>query len=395
MKASVSTVLVVALVAVGAPPASAQGVSVESGNGLRLDLDAIVDLEAYDTGEPPPGLVFGEGDAFFNPRLSVFSGVRFGQRVLGFVQVRADRGFDPLADSPDFRADEYYVRVVASTGGHLNLQAGKSATLVGNWVARHYSWDNPFVTAPLPYENVTIVWDRWQPDSTAAFLGYLNQADRKADMLPMIWGPVYATGISALGSAGRWDYGVEVKNAGLSSRPIDWDWSNAGLSRPTVGGRVALRPNAAWNVGLSASRGVYMVEDPSRTLEGGAKLDDFHQTTIGPEVSYSKGHLQLWGELFWSRFRVQHVGDVSTTSYYAEAKYKLTPQLFGAVRWGQQFFSDVDGAPWDGPASRLEFALGYRLSRRVQGKAQYGITTEDRPVTQGRHLTAIQLTIRL
>jgi hypothetical protein len=371
----------------------AQGVSVEKGD-LRADLSGMLDLEAYDTSAPPPGLVFGDGGGFLNPRLTVFGGVRMGQRAFAFVQLRADRGFDPLSRSRDLRADEYFFRYSVSQGGRLHLQAGKSATVVGNWVARHYSWENAFVNAPLPYENVTIIWDRWQPANADAFLGYLQQPARKADMLPIIWGPVYATGLSAFGASGRWDYAVEFKNAGLSSRPSDWDLGTPGLRRPTVSGRFGYRPSAAWALGWSASRGHYAVADPDHTLRPGTALRDFHQTTLGSDLSYSRRHLQIWAEGFWSRFGVQQVGDVQTTAYYVEGKYKLTPQLFAALRWGQQFFSELDGTHWDGRASRAEVAVGYRFNRRLQAKAQYGLTTGDRPVAQGRRLAAVQLTAR-
>lgn len=375
--------------------ALAQGISVEGAEGAaRLQFSGVVDLEGYQVSDPPPGLIYGEGGALFNPRLTAFIDVWLGKRFYGFAQVRADRGFDPRARSRDLRMDEYFLRYRPFADERLNLQAGKSATLVGNWVARHYSWENPFVTAPLPYENIAIIWDRWQPSDPETFLGYLEQPDRKQDMLPMIWGPAYTAGVSAFGTAERWDYGIEFKNAGLSSRPSDWDPQDVHWRRPTVSGRIGYRPNPAWNLGVSLSRGHYMIADPDRTLLPGAKLGDFHQTAFGSDLSYAHGHLQVWAEIFLSRFDVQQVGRVSTSSYYVETKYKLTPQIFTAFRWGQQFFGDVMGRPWDGSASRGEVALGYRFSQRVQGKLQYGITSEDRPVSQGKHFTALQLTMR-
>ena len=46
-----------------------QGVSFEAAGGsVRMDLSGIVDLEGYHVSDPPPGLIFGEGGAFFNPR---------------------------------------------------------------------------------------------------------------------------------------------------------------------------------------------------------------------------------------------------------------------------------------------------------------------------------------
>ena len=388
--------MLLALILVVPVPGWGQGVTVGTPDGaLQLDLTAVIDIEGYDVSAPPPGLVFGDGGRSVNPRLTIFSGARIGQRAFAFVQLRADRGFDPLQVERDVRADAYYLRLALVKDGRLNVVAGKSATLVGNWVTRHYSWDNPFVNAPLPYENVTIIWDRWAPSSPAEFLGYLRQPDRKADMLPMIWGPVYATGLSASGSTGPWDYGVEVKNAGLSSRPADWPAGATGWRRPTVSGRAGFRPTAAWNIGVSVSKGNYLTGDPGRTLQAGARLSDFHQTTVGQDLAYAHGHLQLWSEVFWTRFEVQRVGTVTTSAYYVEGKYKLTPQLFLAARWGQQSFSEVNGAPWDGPASRAEVAIGYRFGRRLQAKAQYGRTTEDRPVAQGHRLAALQITLRL
>lgn len=374
----------------------AQGATVESAGGtVRLDLSGVLDLEGYKVSDPPPGLVFGSGGASFNPRLSLFADFRLGKRVYGFVQVRADRGFDPRARSSDLRADEYFVRYTPLRNTSLNLQIGKSATVVGNWVARHYSWDNPFVTAPLPYENVTIIWDRWAPSGPEAFLGYLQQPDRKNDMLPVIWGPAYSAGLTAFGTVGQWDYGIEFKNAGLSSRPSDWDPRKTDWRRPTVSGRVGYRPNPAWNLGVSASRGHYMTGDPDRTLLPGSRLDDFHQVTFGHDLSYAHGRLQLWAEVFLVRFEVQQVGNVATSTYYVETKYKLTPQVFTAFRWSQQFFGeDVLGQPWDGRATRAEVALGYRFNRRVQGKLHYGFSSEDRPVAQGRHTAAVQMALR-
>ncbi len=377
------------------PSLLAQGVAVGTAeDGLRINFSGLLDVEGYQVSKPPGGLLYGTDGSLFNPRLTAFVDLWLGKRVYGLAQIRTDRGFDPLSRSSDLRVDEYFLRYTPFRNGRLNLQAGKSATLVGNWVARHYSWENPFVTAPLPYENITIIWDRWQPSDAESFLGYLDKPDRKEDMLPVIWGPAYTAGFSAFGTAGRWDYGIEFKNAGLSSRPSDWDPRNVDWRRPTVSGRIGHRPNPAWNLGVSFSRGHYMNGDPDRTLLEGARLGDFHQTVIGHDLSYAHGHLQLWGEVYLSRFGVQRLGELSTAAYYVEAKYKVTPQFFTAFRWGQQFFENVAGRPWDGRASRGEFAVGYRFNQRIQGKIQLGLTSEDRPAPQGRHFTAAQLTFR-
>jgi predicted porin len=92
------------------------------------------------------------------------------------------------------------------------------------------------------------------------------------------------------------------------------------------------------------------------------------------------------------------VGDADTFAYYLEAKYKLTPQLFGAIRWNQQFFGTVsEGANrvrWGREAWRLDLAAGYRLSAHMQLKLQYNFQRGDIDGRSAGHLAAAQFTVR-
>ena len=116
-------------------------------------------------------------------------------------------------------------------------------------------------------------------------------------------------------------------------------------------------------------------------------------------MSYAWRHWQLWSEVFCSRFEVPNVGDADTLAYYIEAKYKITTQLFAALRWNQQFFGDVpDGAggqtAWDRDAWRVDAALGCRFTRHLQGKLQYSYTHQKGPLQQGAQLVAAQVTLK-
>src|SRR5579859_1845290 len=133
--------------------------SLKSRNGLfQSDLTGLLDVEGYYVDQRPPGLLF-EDESFFNPRLSLFLDTRLGDHFYIFVQVRLDRGFDPGERNFEARADEYLLRWIPFNDRRLNLQFGKFATVAGSWVQRHDSWDNPLITAPLPYENFTIISD--------------------------------------------------------------------------------------------------------------------------------------------------------------------------------------------------------------------------------------------
>ena len=157
----------------------------------------------------------------------------------------------------------------------------------------------------------------------------------------MIWGPSYASGISVSGRLGRFDYAVEMKNASLSSRPESWYITENGFENPTFSGRVGFRPNEAWNFGFSASEGPYFRREAEPTLPPGRDIGDYREFVLGQDTSFAWHHLQVWAEFYEARFEVPNVGDADTFAYYVEAKYKFTPQLFGALRWNQQLFDTI------------------------------------------------------
>ncbi len=368
---------------------------------FRSDLSGLFDLEGYYIDQRPPGLIFGEDEDFINPRLSLFLDTRLGNHFYSLVQGRIDRGFDPRSRVRDARFDEYLLRYTPFDDTRINLQVGKFATVIGNWVPRHRSWDNPFINAPLPYEHITIVSDQSVPLSPAAFLPRRNLADKKDIWLPVIWGPSYASGASLFGTVEKFDYAVEIKNAALSSRPAVWDAQDLGWENPTVSGRVGYRPNAAWNVGASFSYGAYLQPDAGKlpAFPLGKSIGDFTQTTLAGDASYAWRHWQFWGEVFLSRFDVPNVGNADTLAYYLETKYKITPHLFAALRWNQQFFGEVPNgtggdSTWDRDAWRVDTALGYRFTRHLQGKLQYSYSHQNGPLQQGEQLVAAQVTVK-
>ena len=358
----------------------------------------MLDLEYYRFPQRPPGLIFAGGHDLFNPRLSLFLDGQLGPQLYLFAQARADRGFDPDDNGPRTRLDEVALRFTPWDDGRVNLQVGKFATVVGNWVGRHLSWDNPFVNAPLPYENITQIEDRAAPTSARDFARGIEDAPHEYN--PVIWGPSYATGLAVSGRVGRFDYAGEVKNSALSSRPESWDsLDHVGFAHPTFSARVGFRPDRAWNLGLSASRGPYFRPGADPTLPRGRGTGDYPQSLLGQDVSYAFHHFQLWAEFYEARFEVPRVGHADTFAYYGEARYKFTPQLSGALRWNQQLFGDVpDGAggrvPWGRDLWRVDAAGTYRFTAHLQLKLQYSFEHESAGGQGLRHTFAGQFTTR-
>lgn len=375
---------------------------------LRMRLSGTVDLEGYGLSQPAPGLIFSEKNDFFNPRLSLFLDAQLGPHLYGFLETRADDGFDPGEAGPAIRLDEYVVRYTPWDDGRVNLQVGKFATVVGTWTLRHASWDNPFITAPLPYEDLTGVWDTFAARSASELLtwgGILphpNQGGALLDeyrSLPIIWGPSYSSGASVFGVVGPFDYALEIKNASLSSRPETWAPTETQWQHPTYSGRLGYQPNEKWSFGLSASAGSYLQPSAAPSLAPGYGLANYQEIVLGQDASFAWHHLQLWAEVFEARFEIPGVGNAVTESYYVEAKYKVTPQFFAAVRWNQQLFGTLDDpvlgpVRWGRNAERIDFAPTYRLTPHIQLKLQYSLEHQDADEQTWGSLTAIQFTVR-
>jgi len=361
---------------------------------VRARVSGLIDLEYYNFPDPPPGLIRADGHNLFTPRLSVFLDAKIGPNVYLFVQSRVDTGFDPTDLGEQWRADEYALRITPWKDGRFNLQIGKFPTVVGDWVPRHLSWDNPFVNAPLPYETPSLVSDVELPLTGNSFRRV--PGFDKYEFLPILWGPVYATGMSAAGRIGMFEYAIEVKNEPVSSRPETWDEIN--FENPAVDLRIGLQPNAAWRFGFSAAEGAYLRPD-ARPFPSESELGDYRQFLLGQDVSWARGHWQVWAEVFESRFEVPRLGNANVFAYYIEAKYQITPQLFGALRWNQEFFVSEDDPAGQPVAtahdvSRVDAALGYRFTAYTQLKLQYSLARGDF-VSDDLHGTfAAQFTLR-
>jgi hypothetical protein len=367
-------------------------------DNLRARLSGTLDLEIYHFEQPAPGLIDSDIDTLFNPRLTLFLDAQVGSQIYFFAQSRLDRGFDPSDNGAQIRLDEYALRVTPWDDGRLTVQIGKFATVVGNWVPRHLSWENPFVNAPLVYENVTAIRDKSAPLSLLDFV-YGPYYYQKYGFNPVIWGPSYASGISVSGRLDRFDYAVEMKNASLSSRPESWNVTANGFEHPTFSGRVGFRPNEAWNFGVSASEGPYFRDEAKPTLPPGRGIGDYREFVLGQDAGFAWRHLQVWVEFYEARFEVPRVGNADTFAYYIEAKYKFTPQLFGAIRWNQQLFGNVSNpyggsVRWGQDLGRIDIAAAYRFTSHMQLKLQYGFQHETTGPGEDNHLLAAQFTVR-
>jgi hypothetical protein len=379
--------------------------------GVKARLSGTVDLEAYSFSQPPPGLIYTDRYSFFNPRLTLFLDAQIGPKLYLFAQARWDKGFDPGTVESRLEADEYALRYTPWDDGRLSVQVGKFATVFGSWAPRHLTWDSPFISAPLPYENLTGMWDESAADSVdtlhawggvGKYAGTLSRSDTLTSRLlrlPVIWGPSYTTGIAVFGHVGKFEYAAEMKNAALSSRVEYWNATEAQWDRPTFTGRLGYRPNQSWSFGFSGSVGCYLSDEADESLAAGHSLSDYRQIVLGQDISFEWHHWQLWAEFIESRFEIPTVGNADSFAYYIEAKYKFTPQLFGAVRWNQHIFGTIADSSgieekWGGDIWRTDLALGYRFTAHAQLKIQYSVERHAADYSGFGHTFAGQFTLR-
>ncbi|MBL9201639.1 MAG: hypothetical protein JNL39_14105 [Opitutaceae bacterium] len=383
--------------------------TVSAGEGrVRARASGTLDLEGYDLLQPATGLIQTAGRRLFVPRATTFLDAQFGPRVYAFAQLRVDRGFDPGRRPIEARLDEYAVRVRPWNSRYLNLQVGRFGTIVGNWVNRHGSWTDPFITAPGPYENLTGVWDTEAVRSTGLLLRWSHLrggpyspeqvAAEKAVRLPIVWGPAYATGAAVSGDIGRIRYAAEIKLGSLSSSPEAWLHAREHRHHPSVSGRLAWRPSQMWELGASVSEGSYLRESADATLAPGFTRGDYRQRVVAQDIVFAWRHLQVWTEIFAARFEIPTVGNADTIAYYAEAKYKFTPQLSGALRWNQQIHGTLPERglerTWGKDTWRVDLAPAFRFTPHTQLKLQYSLQHGDAGTRTYTRTLATQFTVR-
>ncbi len=354
---------------------------------MSLDFDFYVTVDNWVVSQPPPGIMQTAENYLVSPRLSMMGTFRLNDWLSVFALGNVDRGFDPTDGSAQIRPDEYFVRL-DPFDGVAKFTFGKEATCFGQWVNRHFSWQNPLVNAPLTYEWITTI------NTTNGRVARKNVLANRHTWTPVIWGPSYTSGGQLNGTIGCIDYALEIKNNALGSNPDQWDLWNHGFygDALTYSGRLGWRPTMEWTIGASASSGSYVVPGAF------ANWDDLRQTVVGADLSWSHGQLEVWSEVNWSQWDVRAgpvsaAGTVALVSYFVESKWKFAPAWWLAGRWNQQLPGDkpFSNDQWDDDVWRIDGCLGWHINRSVTAKAQYSYTQESGTIHQGEHVFDLQL----
>lgn len=336
-----------------------------SDHNIRLQISGSIELDAYSFDLPAPALIRSDDDFLINPRAILFLDLEAGESTYGFAQVRIDRGYDPADEPAELRLDEFAIRFTPWHDGRLNLQAGQFATVVGQWVHRHSAWQNAFISAPLIYENPTRLTDLFSRSNPLFLTRSFSREGYYYN--PVIWGASYTSGFAASGSWRQFQWAAELKNAALMSRPELWSLWDKNFEKPTVSGRIEWHPDLRWKFGVSASHGNW-----AGTGTSFEPVNDYQQRLVMFDVSYEYRFLQIWAEYAISTFSYPGLdSDLDTHVWFIEARYKLTPRLFLAVRWNEQryadfYYQDDNQGEWGADLERADLALTWRFNAHSQ-----------------------------
>ncbi|RMD87297.1 MAG: hypothetical protein D6813_13770, partial [Calditrichaeota bacterium] len=211
------------------------------------------------------------------------------------------------------------------------------------------------------------------------FSGHLP---RPGSGLRIISRQVYLTGFQIFGQSKKWRYHLGITNGALSN-PADINNSN-GLQ---ILGRFSVSPFLGLEVGTSFARGSYLDKNSITDYlnENSGKVEDFKQTTLGGDLSYSIGHLLFYTEVLWNRWESPYIrNNLDAVAFYVEGKYTFLTRFYLASRFSLIDFKDindpqdVDGdgrlrESWDYDVYQFEIGGGYRLNRNALIKALWQI----------------------
>ena len=167
-----------------------------------------------------------------------------------------------------------------------------------------------------------------------------------------------------------------------------------------IAGRVAWHPVPAFTVGVSAARGAFVANRVKQARPDAAQGDD-DQRAFGVDAETSWGRWLIRGEYVANNWRVpaldapRVVDALSSRSGYAEAKVRLHPRLYVAVRGDVMRFVTIQGSggveTWEAGVSRLEYGVGFTIRRGLLLKTSVLSNWRDGVGVQRSHLGAVQL----
>lgn len=318
-----------------------------------------------------------EFSALRNVRVGVSTEIRANDRIQLLGEVRLDQG--RVLD-----AYGLYVRVRPWPSRRLAIQAGRIPPTFGAMSRSSYGSSNPLIGQPLAYQYLMSIRPDALPASPDDLLrmrgrGWLSNfplgTSTPGPGVPIVNTSEWDTGLQAHGVTGMVEWTGSVTTGSLSD-PRFRD-NNGGRQ---LAGRTVVRPRPSMAFGVSAARGPWL-NGPLEDDVAGESADRAQQVAFGGDAEFSSGPFLVRGEAIRSAWHLPVFGRLQLTepivaiSSLLEARYKIAPGLYAAMRGERLDFSKIRGtaglAEWEAQTWRFEGGLGYSITRNINLKASW------------------------
>lgn len=309
-------------------PLAAQG-------GVQLQGIADGEFWATDTSSRP--LTRNNGQPGGVGRLTMWSAVEPWSGVFLYAEGYAEGG-NARDESGDFEAelDQLGLRYVASDA--VVVDAGKMPSVVGDFASRRFSTRNPLIGEPDGY--------------------------------PL----EYPVGLEVSGVMRGFDYRVAAVSLPVSHE--DYVPDPTPTPRPALG--VGYTPIVGLRIGASGTWGPYLNDSFTPAQLGGFGWQHYDERVGAEDLEYAVGLLDVHAEAAQSSYDVpSRASAITGNTWYADAKYSLTPRVFVAARVESEdypFIAPSGATGWVSSTTDFhdtELGAGYRVTASTLLKASY------------------------
>lgn len=338
----------------------------------RVEIDGFFPQDA-------PAWHLEDTSPFVAGRVSLFVDLFVGKRLYASTEFRLDRGQPARSGPLQGHVQQAFVRFTPAPSINFHVQGGKFVSPFGGYPARAHTVADPFIRPPLAYDHRTVMQPVEVPAAPDGVFTWKNRPPFRAAGLPIVWAVPYPIGLIVSGGKGPLSATGGMTTTAPSAEPSDWDtFDTDAPAGPSAVGQVRYRVSPELQVALSYANGPYMranVVDPI-TGSGVPRQD---QEAFGIDATYSRGHVDVRGELLFNRWEVFRApGTPRDVSYYVEGQARIAAGLFVAARYNAIHFRDLvrsNGQPdrWDYDRRRWQLGAGYRLGRNSEIRGEYMI----------------------
>ena len=333
--------------------------------GDRLVIQGQISGEVWDTGTQSLLLARNEGDTAGQGRLRLWMAGQLGARVQGMILGRFEDGqaSEYITPEPSYaELEQAWLRWTLPTNMRLVAQGGRMPQPLGGFSHRYLPDQNPLIGHPATYD--------------IAYPGVVQLA----------------------GSTEHYDFLVAVTDQPMG-RQI-WLPGATSAARPALA--AGITPFTGFRIGAYGTWGPYLSDGIQNDIPAGYSWRDYDQSVVGLDVSFSRGHFELFGEMTRSFYEVPEENDERGIVWYLEPKYTWSPRWFTALRIERNYqasvwFPDYAGGPWyvtDENSWDVEAGAGFRIDPRTVVKASYRVERSSEYPTyepQTDHAIAVQL----